>query len=300
MNPSSNPSATVSRRTFLRTGSLVAAGAWLARPGFGAAAPRPLFAKIGIAAPMAQAAALREAGIDFLTEGVDRLLVPDQPEETFVRNLATLAAAPLPVLACNNFIRPAHLRSVGADANHEAVLAWADTTFARAKRAGAKFIVFGSSGSRAIRDNWPRDKAEAQFRELLTKMGPLAERQDITVAIEQLRAQECNFINHLAEGAAMIRSVGHPRVRLLADLFHMVSMDDTPADLKAAMDVVVHVEIAEKTGRAAPGVNGQDFRPFFKVLKDANYTGALNIEGTWQVPQIAPSLAEIRKQASEA
>lgn len=295
-----SPNHTPSRRAFLRAGALAAAAVAL-RPVARAAAPdRPLFSAIGIAAPMNQAAALKAAGIDFLTEGVDRLLVPDQSDEAFAANLNTLAAAPLPVLACNNFIRPRHLRSVGADANHEAVLAWADTTFARAKRAGARFVVFGSSGSRAIRDDWPRDRAEAQFRELLGKMGTLAERHDITVTLEQLRAQECNFINHIAEGAAMIRSVGHPRVRLLADLFHMTVMGDTPADLRAAMDVVVHLEIAETAGRTAPGVGGQDFRPFFRVLREQGYRGAVNIEGSWKIEQIAPAVAEIRRQAAEA
>jgi len=263
------------------------------------AAPKPLFSAIGIAAPLAQAAALKAAGIDFLTEGVDRLLVPDKPEEAFAQNLTTLRDAALPVLACNNFIRPRHLRCVGADANHDEVLAWADTTFARGRRAGATFIVFGSSGSRAIRDNWPRDRAESQFRELLGRMGPLAERHGITVAVEQLRAQECNFINQIAEGAAIIRAVNHPRIRLTADLFHMTVMNDTPADLKAAMDVVVHMEIAETDGRTAPGVKGQDFRPFFRVLREAGYHGAVNMEGTWKVEQIAAAVAEIKKQAAE-
>ena len=105
-------------------------------------------------------------------------------------------------------------------------------------------------------------------------MAPLAEAHGITVAIEQLRAEECNYINHIGEGAALIRAAGHPNIRLLADLYHMAVMGDTPADLKAAMDVAVHVEIAEKNGRTVPGVNGDDFRPFFRVLREANYQGA--------------------------
>ncbi len=297
MHPASAP---FSRRRFLHASALATAGTLLARPLTAASAPPPLFTGIGIAAPVAQAAELKAVGIDFLTEGVDRLLVPDKPEDAFAGNLAGLAAAPLPALACNNFIRPRHLRCVGADANHDEVLAWADTTFARARRAGTRFIVFGSSGSRAIRDDWPRDRAEAQFRELLGRMGPLAERHGITVAVEQLRAQECNFINRIAEGAAIIRAVGHPRVRLTADLFHMTVMQDTPADLKAAMDVVVHLEIAETDGRTAPGVKGQDFRPFFRVLREAGYRGLVNIEGSWKVDQLAAAVAEIRKQEREA
>jgi sugar phosphate isomerase/epimerase len=255
---------------------------------------------MGIAAPFAQAAELAALGAGFLTEGVGRFLAPDQPEEVFAANLAGLAAAPLPVLACNGFIRPAHLRCVGADANHDLVLEWADTTFRRAERAGARFIVFGSAGARQLRDGWPQDQADTQFVALLRRMAPLAEARRVVVALEQLQASECNYINHIGEGAAIVRAVGHPHVRLLADLYHMARMGDTPADLRAAMDVVAHVEIAEQAGRTAPGVAGDDFRPWFRVLRAAGYRGAICIEGRWQIDQIGNAFAEIARQAAEA
>jgi sugar phosphate isomerase/epimerase len=128
-------------------------------------------------------------------------------------------------------------------------------------------------------------------------MGPLAEAHGITVTVEQLRAEECNYINRIGEGAALIRAAGHPNIRLLADLYHMASMGDTPTDLKAAMDVVTHVEIAEKNGRTVPGVNGDDFRPFFRVLRESGYQGAISIEGKWDDAQLGPAFAEITKQA---
>ena len=84
----------------------------------------------------------------------------------------------------------------------------------------------------------------------------------------------------------------------LEKLDHMAVMGDTPADLKAAMDVVVHLEIAEKEGRTVPGVGGDDFRPYFQVLKDAGYSGAVSIEGRWQDQQLAPAFKEIARQAA--
>ena len=87
---------------------------------------------------------------------------------------------------------------------------------------------------------------------------------------------------------------------MLADLYHIACGGDTPADLKAAMDVVVHVEIAEKATRTVPGVSGDDFRPYFKVLRESGYNGAVSIEGKWELAQIAPAFKEIAKQAAEA
>ena len=188
---------------------------------------------------------------------------------------------------------------MGKEANHDEVLVWSETAFRRLAQAKGKFIVFGSGSARAVRDGWPMAKAEEQFVALLKRMGLLAEKHGVTVVVEQLQASECNFINRIGEAAKLIRLADHPNIRVLADLFHMVRGGDTPQELKAAMDVVVHIEIAEKDDRTAPGVAGDDFRPFFRVLREANYNGAINIEGGWTDAQIAPSFAAIAKQAEE-
>ena len=290
------------RRNFLRQCSLATPGIILASR---ANTEKPeatgkLFSAMGMAAPLDRAAPLKALGAEFLTVSTTELLAPDKPEEFFEKKLALIATSPLPVLACNGFIRPAHLRCVGTDANHDPILEWAETSFRRLKKAGGKFIVFGSSGSRQLRDGWPKEKADAQFTALLKRMGPLAEKHGVTVVVEQLRDTECNYINHIGEGAALIRAAGHPNIRLLADLYHMAVMGDSPADLKAAMDVVRHVEIAEKGARTYPGVAGDDFRPFFRVLREAGYQGAINIEGKGVDSQIAAAFKELAKQATEA
>lgn len=292
-------SFTGSRRAFLKTGTLALIGGVASPRLLGAETKPPLFSAMGIAAPLDKAAMLKAAGAQFITGSVGDFLVPDKPEAEFEKNLAKVADLPIPILACNGFIRPAHLHCTGPDANHDAILEWSDTSFRRLKKAGGKFIVFGSAGARKLPDGWAKEKADEQFVALLKAMGPLAEKHGVTVTIEQLRAEECNYINRISEGAALIRAAGHPNVRLLADLYHMASMGDTPADLKAAMDVVVHMEIAEKAGRTVPGVSGDDFRPYFRVLRETNYKGAMSIEGRYTDEQLAPAFKEIAKQASE-
>ena len=291
----------VSRRAVLRTGAMAAAGLpFLTRTSAMAnEAKKPLFSAMGIAAGLGRAEFMKAAGAQFLTESTGDFLVPDKSDDAFAKNLEKLAASPLPVLACNGFIRPANLRCVGKEANHEDVLVWAETAFRRLAKAKGKFIVFGSSGSRSLRDGWPMDKAEEQFVALLKRMGPLAEKHGVTVVVEQLQASECNFINRIGEAAKLIRAAGHPNIRVLADLYHMMKGGDTPQDLKAAMDVVVHIEIAEKEKRSVPGVAGDDFRPFFRVLREAGYNGAINIEGKGTNEQMAPAFATIAKQAAE-
>jgi sugar phosphate isomerase/epimerase len=289
------------RRNFLKSTSAALVASTFATRASAAepAKSAKLFSSVGIASKIANANLLKAAGAEFLTESVGDFLVPDQTEAQFEKNLASLAESPLPILACNGFIRPTHLRCVGPEANHDAILAWSEIAFRRLRQARGKFIVFGSGTARQLRDGWPKEKADAQFISLLQRMGPLAASYGVTVTLEQLQAEECNYINHLAEGAEIIRAAKHPNIRLLADLYHMASMGDTPAELKAAMDVVAHLEIAEKEGRTAPGIQGDDFRPFFKVLKDSGYSGAISIEGKWQDQDLPTAFQEIAKQASQ-
>ena len=185
------------------------------------------------------------------------------------------------------------------DANHSQVLEWAEISFRRLSQIGGKWMVFGSGASRQLPVGWTVEQADEQFVSLLKKMGPLAEKYGITVVLEQLNRCECNYINRIGHAANLIRRVDHPHVRLLADLYHMVREGDTPADLKQAMDVIVHVEIAEKEERSYPGVKGQDFRPYFRVLREAGYHGLINIEGGGTEEQLAPAILEIKRQFIE-
>ena len=252
---------------------------------------------MGLSGSIDKTADYKAQGADFITESVGAFLMPDKDDSHFEKSLEKLKSASLPILACNGFIRPAHLRCVGPEANHDEIMAWSEVAFRRLKQAGGKFIVFGSSGARAIPDGWSRAKADEQFVALLKKMGPAAATHGVTVVVEQLQKSECNYINHIGEGAALIRQAAHPNIRLLADLYHMAKMDDTPDDLKAAMDVVVHIEIAEKENRTYPGVKGDDFRPYLRVLKHAAYKGAVSIEGRGTDEQLKPAFEEIRKQS---
>ena len=256
-----------------------------------------LFEGIGIATPVDRASQLTESGLDFLTLSTGEVLVPDQDDAAFAAKLALLKSLKPPVRAVNGFIRPAHLKCVGPEANHDEVMVWAETVFRRAEQAGIGIVVFGSGGSRRVPKDWPLEEARGQFVELLKRMGPVAQKHHVIVAIEQLQPSECNFLNRIRDGAAMIRKVGHPNVRLLADLYHMRRSGDTPEDLRAAMDTVVHVEIAELENRSMPGVHGDDFRPFFRVLRDAGYQGLINIEAGGRDPQKIPAAIEtIRAQ----
>ena len=221
-----------------------------------------------------------QAGFDYIEEGVRRFLVPDKPEEEFLKNLKILEESSIPILACNGFL-PGSLKSTGPQTQHEEILVFAETAFRRAQRSGIKTIVFGSSGSRNYPEGFDKEKAVDQFTELLAKMGPLAARYDVTVVIEPLRKDESNIVNRVEEAYQIALKVDHPNIRVLGDIFHMMREDEPPESLIEARKTLAHMHIAEKEKRTAPGLAGDNFVPYLIGLEKAGYRGGISIEGSW-------------------
>lgn len=236
--------------------------------------------EIGVCTSIANAATAARAGCDYIEEGARSFLVPDRPDADFRVKLELLKGSPLPVAACNSFL-PGELKSVGPEARHDDILAYAGTAFRRAREAGIRHIVFGSSGSRDIPEGFDAGEARRQFVALLRRLGPLAREQGVVVAVEPLRREECNFINTVAEGAAIVREVDDPGVRLLADIYHMLCEDEGPGSIVAAGPLLAHCHVAEEDGRSAPGVHGEDFTPYLKALRKIGYAGGISIECRW-------------------
>jgi sugar phosphate isomerase/epimerase len=307
--------AVSSRRQFLRqavTASATVAGLALARrraraqdqksavpAGTPEAVGEPRFA-IGVCAGLDRVEALRAGGASYLEIGVAALL-PDKSDAEFARQSELLQGCGLPLRAANSFV-PGSLKSVGPDANHDGVLRWSETAFRRAHALGIETIVFGSSGSRTIPDGFDRARAEEQMRTLLGKMGPLAESHGITVAIEPLNKGETNFINTLLEGAAIVNAVGHPRIRLMADLYHVLMMGEPPDDITQTAPLLRHAHIAEKEGRRPPGHGGEDFVPYLRALAKATEVKRVSIECHWDdiAAELPRSVAALQKQIATA
>jgi sugar phosphate isomerase/epimerase len=257
------------------------------------------FTALGACADLDRAAGIRAAGGGYIEWKVARGLIPEQPESVWQKHLEQARSCPLPIQACNSFLPGSH-RSTGPDADPDKVLQYAETAFRRAGEIGVEIIVFGSSGSRKLPEGFPREQAVEQFCGLLSKMGPMARQHGITVVIEPLRRKEDNFINTVVQGAEIAERVNHPNIRLLADFYHMLQNGEDPNDIQKVGHLLKHCHIAEKEQRTAPGVKGDDFRPFFAALKSVGYKGRLSIEGKWTLDQLPTAYDVIRRQATEA
>jgi len=245
---------------------------------------------IGVCTSVNNAELLAQNGYDYIEEAVGRFLVPAADEDTFLSNLETASRLPIPVRACNNFI-PGSLKSVGPDAAHQDILQYTTTAFRRAQQAGIEYIVFGSGGSRRVPEGFPHQEAIEQFVSLVKLIAPVAGEYNVTMVLEPLRRAECNLINTVAYGARIVEMVGHPNFTLLADIYHMLDMNESADSIINHGSLIDHMHIAELEGRSMPGTHGEDFTPYFSAMKKIGYTGMISLEGNW---------ADMETQASSA
>lgn len=257
--------------------------------------------KIGLCVSVDKVQLARDAGFDFIEENIQNLFVAEQPEEAFAPKLKAVNASTLPVLAANGYLPPA-LKCVGPDVDDERLDRYAANAFRRANEANVRLLVFGSGGARQIPDGFSRDKAREQFLAYLKRLGPIAQKENVTVLIECLNSKECNFINKLSEGASLVKDAAHPNVQLLADIFHMMVDNDGPEEIVKYGSMLRHVHVAELKDRQAPGTAGEDFGPYLRALKQANYQGDLSFECAWKnlSEQAAGSFKSFREQAHAA
>jgi sugar phosphate isomerase/epimerase len=293
-----------SRRRFLKTSVAALAGTVgvnpLAEALTLAANKAPFMPPLGVCAAYEKAAMLKELGYSFIEESVGRFLLPDGGEEAYARNVQQLKTTGMPIRSYIYFF-PGSLKSVGPTVHHEAILQRADLALKRAKECGSKNIVFGSGGSRAIPDGFDRDKAKAQHIELCQKMAPLAEKHGVTLAVEPLNRSETNFINSLAEGVEIIQAVNNPWFKLQCDIYHMLKDDEKPEEIIKYKEYIVHCHLAEKQKRTAPGIAGDDFKPYFRALKKIKYSGGLSLECNWTDfdKEVKQGIEVVKQQFSE-
>ncbi|MBN1147996.1 MAG: sugar phosphate isomerase/epimerase [Anaerolineales bacterium] len=104
--------------------------------------------------------------------------------------------------------------------------------------------------------------------------------------LEPLNRYEAYFLNRVEQAVEICRAVNHPRVKLLADFFHMnIEERDFSEPLRLAGDQLGMVHIADNN-RTQPGRGCMDYRPGFVALKQIGYVGYISIE-CWTAQGVA-------------
>ena len=235
--------------------------------------------KFGVCANLSRLPAVVEAGYDYIEMNFSSLAL--MPEEEFVALREELARRNFHAEAYNGFFKP-DVVLYGEKADLDAIAAYCETAFSRAAQLGGEVAVLGSGGARSSPDGMPREEAEEQFCRVLTVCGDVALKYGMRIAIEPLRACECNFINLVSEGAAICRRVNHPTVKLLVDFFHFWSGNEPLSALTDAADVLIHAHLARPNAdRTMPKEEDRETVALWgQALRDIGYAGRLSLEGS--------------------
>lgn len=196
-----------------------------------------------------------------------------------------------------NVLLPGSLKIVGPDVDLDALATYAETAFARVAALGGTLCVFGSGGARTIPDGWNHERGQTQFVDACRILVPIAARYGVTLALEPLRRAETNLINTIADGLAVLESVGDDRLMLLADLYHMVEGDEDVSVVRAASSRLAHVHVAAPGTRTLPtAADGALLRAFFRELRAIGYGRRVSIECQWDdASALGTSLAFLRE-----
>ncbi len=152
--------------------------------------------------------------------------------------LDAMKATGLPVVAANCFIG---MRIMGEEKDEKAICEYLDRLFENASYLGIKYLVFGSSAARRIPEDMSLEEGRGHIIDFLKcSVAPLAEKYNITVAIEPLRPEECNAVNTVADGVEIAKTVNSPLVKVLADVAHMYVQNEPMECLTEYKDWLVH------------------------------------------------------------
>jgi sugar phosphate isomerase/epimerase len=233
--------------------------------------------RFGICAKIDRGGELKSAGADFVEENVQTLLQGLVDDGQWRAPEASGAAA-LPLFAANSLV-PGDLKIVGESVDFERLGRYIANVTKRARQLGIKLLVFGSGGARNVPEGFDRQRAFAQIVAFCRMAADHCKANGIMLVAEPLNHAECNIINTVPEAMTYVKAVDHPNFQCLVDSYHFWLENERLEDLVAAMPWIRHVHVSDKDGRVAPGESGKsDFRPFFRVLKKANYSGAVSVE----------------------
>ena len=101
---------------------------------------------------------------------------------------------------------------------------------------------------------------------------------DASIFLEPLNRYEATFLNRVGQAAMLARMVEHPRIKALADLYHMnIEETSLSAPIEEAEALLGHVHLADNT-RDEPGAGMLGFDPAFRALRSIGYGGWLSLE----------------------
>ena len=230
--------------------------------------------------PLADIDKIGAWGFDYIEPAVVQTMELSDAE--FEAALAKARASKIRVEAMNMLL-PGSLKVTGPSVDREKVRAYVEKALARAEALGAKVVDFGSGAARSVPADFPPEQAWRQLQEFLRDCGDhIASRKyGMVIAIEPMQKAESNIVNSIEEAWKLARDTNHPKVRIMADFYHLAVENEDPAVILEAGPYIVHSHISNPgRGRVFPRDEAENplYAAFFRNLKRIGYSGRMSVE----------------------
>jgi sugar phosphate isomerase/epimerase len=174
-------------------------------------------------------------------------------------------------------VKPAGLSITTTDAAlHNKTVAFMQHLCALAEAMGARYLVHGSPGQRAIASDQTRASALARASEAFAQAGEAARKHGVVYCIEPLSRDQTPIINTVAEAAEIVRAIDNPHLRTMIDTSSAGLAETEPLpDLIARWmptGLIAHVQVNDPN-RRAPGQGDMRFAPILRALLAARAAG---------------------------
>jgi len=138
-------------------------------------------------------------------------------------------------------------------------------------------------------------EAAQNATQVLEKVLPQLEANQVTLALEPLGPAEGNFWNHASQTVEVIDQIDSPWIRLHLDVKAMSTEGmPIPQVIRDHASHMVHFH-ANDPNRLGPGMGDVDFVPIFEALRDVRYGGWVSVE----VFDYSPGIETIAKQSMQ-
>lgn len=219
----------------------------------------------------------KKAGYEYV-ELAMQFVLPITDEE-FRTLKGQLDAIGIPMLAGYNVV-PKEIMLVGPAVDVAAQDAHIKHVIARAAALKLTYLIMNSGLSWKIPDGFSRDEAFRQLADFGRRFAAAAAKENLTVLIDPLRPTDSNFITTIKEALAVVEAVKHPHFAMMIDYsFMRIGKDDVNSLAQAGRHLRhVHIANPDQNPRVYPRADGEsDYAPFFRILKDLDYRGAISV-----------------------
>jgi len=226
---------------------------------------------------------LKETGFDYIETSLAPLYTAEKSELIDLLN-----ALEKNNIKCEavNVLFPGDISLTGENVDYKKIEDYINGVFEKTKELKFKNVVFGSGGARKVPDGFDKNKATEQIIQVVKNyLLPAAEKYDFILAIEELNKGETNILNSVDEVEYIINKINNPRIKLLADLFHIALENYDVEKLSEKSEIIAHCHIANPfDNRYYPQKTDSSesielYKNFFGSLKNAGYDNKISIEG---------------------